>query len=335
MSRSVDTLYRQWVMLSKIPRYPRRISAPELKNILSAEGYDIDMRTVQRDLIKLSASFPLNNDIEGKKHYWYWIEHATTQDLPGMEPITALAFQMAESYLSSILPHATLSLLNPYFNRAKEVLNNASTQLKGWPEKVAVIDKGPALIKPSINPDVQTAVYQALLEEKQLKGCYKKRHAEDATDYLIHPLGIVNRHNVIYLVCTLWDYTDIKQLALHRFVSADISSEPANLLSDFNLNDYVIKDHQFSYPLSSEPISLKILLDYEAVEHLYETPLTENQTLTTQEDHRILLEASITDTHELRWWLNGFGSSVEVLSPLSLREHFIHEIELMRIKYLS
>jgi len=60
MSRSDETLYRQWVMLSRIPRYPRKITVPELKNILEGEGYTVNTRTVQRDLNKLSTSFPLS-----------------------------------------------------------------------------------------------------------------------------------------------------------------------------------------------------------------------------------------------------------------------------------
>ena len=71
---------------------------------------------------------------EGRKHFWFWIEHGATQDLPGMDPVTALAFQMAKSYLSPILPQATLNLLQPYFTRATEVLNTAS-KLKNWSEK--------------------------------------------------------------------------------------------------------------------------------------------------------------------------------------------------------
>ncbi|MCF6203801.1 MAG: hypothetical protein L3J59_09050 [Methylococcaceae bacterium] len=58
------------------------------------------------------------------------MEHAASQDLPRMEPVTALAFQMAESYLTPVLPQATLDLLRPYFNRAKEVLSAVPSQLK-------------------------------------------------------------------------------------------------------------------------------------------------------------------------------------------------------------
>ena len=50
MSRSDETLYRQWVMLSRIPRYPRKVTVPELKSMLVGEGYTVDTRTVQRDL---------------------------------------------------------------------------------------------------------------------------------------------------------------------------------------------------------------------------------------------------------------------------------------------
>lgn len=330
MSRSVDTLYRQWLMLSKIPRHPRRIKAQELKNILSAEGYEIDGRTVQRDLNNLSGSFPLSYDTEGRTNYWYWIESASVQDLPSMEPITALAFDMAESYLSPILPKATLDLLQPYFQRAKEVLQAATqSHLKNWPDKVAVISRGPNLLKPQIKPEIQQVVYDALLKEKQIKATYNPRKTHESSDYIVHPLGIVNKHGVIYLVCTLWSYTDIKQLALHRFESAEIIEEGSNTPEEFTLSDYVQADHQFAYPIMPDLIQLKVLFDARTGEHLFETPLTDNQSLTVQDDGKLLLEAEISDTQELRWWLSGFGSSIEVVDPNQLRKCFQTEAELI------
>lgn len=124
--------------------------------MLLGEGYTVDTRTIQRDLIKLSTSFPLNSETEGRKNYWFWIEHAVVQDLPGMDPVTALAFEMAESYLKPLLPEATLELMQPYFNRAKEVLGqHSASALRSWPGKVEVIERGPVLQKPVIKPEVQ------------------------------------------------------------------------------------------------------------------------------------------------------------------------------------
>lgn len=334
MSRSVETLYRQWVMLAKIPRFPRRISVLDLKQILSAEGFEIDVRTVQRDLDKLSLTFPLNYDTEGRKNYWFWIETASVQDLPGMEPVTALAFEMAESYLTPILPKATLDLLQPYFQRAKQVLQAAThSQLKKWPDKVAIISRGPDLIKPKIAPELQHVVYEALLKEKQIKATYKPRTKRKSVVYNVHPLGIVNRHGVIYLVCTLWDYQDIKQLALHRLKSAEILEDKAASPESFNLSSYIKSDNQFAYPVTTEMIRLKVLFEPITGEHLFETPLASDQIIVPQDDGRLLLEASVADTQELRWWLSGFGSQIEVQGPPVLREYFQNEANLLVAQY--
>lgn len=323
MSRSDETLYRQWVMLTKIPRYPRKITVPGLKDILLGEGYTVDTRTIQRDLNKLSISFPLSNDTEGRKNYWFWIEDAAVQDLPGMDPVTALAFEMAESYLEPLLPKATLELLQPYFVRAREVLNEQSDSLlRKWPDKVAVIERGPTLQKPDIDPDVQRVVYQALLEEKPVQASYHPRGAEQAKDYLLHPLGIVSRMGVIYLICTLWDYDDVKQFALHRFTQAEITNKPMNIKANFSLTHYIEEDKQFAYKIEDKPIQLKVLFDAKTAGHLAETPLAENQVLRPQADGRVLLQADVINTLELRWWLQGFGDNVEVLSPDSIRTKF-------------
>jgi len=323
MTRSVDTLYRQWLMLSRVPRYPRKVSVPELKDMLLGEGYDVDTRTIQRDLIKLSSSFPLNNETEGRKNYWFWIEYAVIQDLPGMEPVTALAFEMAESYLKPLLPEATLNLMLPYFNRAKEVLGEQSmSALKTWPKKVAVIEKGPVLHKPVIKPELQQVIYQALLNETAINASYQTRGSDTAKDYLMHPLGIVSRMGVLYLVCTLWDYQDIKQFALHRFITAEPSDEPYRENTGFNLNDYTKEQHQFSYPTTKELVKLKALFEKNIAWHLAETPLSDDQILIPQNDERVLLEATVTETLELKWWLLSFGDNVEVVEPIQLREKF-------------
>jgi len=323
MSRSDETLYRQWVMLTKIPRYPRKVTVTALESILRGEGYIIDTRTIQRDLNKLSISFPLNYDTEGRKNYWFWIEDAITQDLPGMDPVTALAFEMAQSYLKPLLPKATLDLLQPYFDRAGEVLSEQSESLlRTWPNKVSVIERGPVLQQPNIKPEIQQVVYQALLEEKPIQACYQTRGSKTPKDYLMHPLGIVSRMGVIYLICTLWDYDDVKQFSLHRFTKAEMVDEPIRIKPDFSLQHYVGNDQQFAYPLQDKPIQLKVLFDQQTAGHLAETPLSEGQILTSQADGRVLLEAELIDTLELRWWLQGFGDNVEVCEPLSMRNKF-------------
>ncbi|MCF6204096.1 MAG: WYL domain-containing protein [Methylococcaceae bacterium] len=187
------------------------------------------------------------------------------------------------------------------------------------------------MIQPDFNVSIQQEIYQALLEEKQITARYKSQGSKQCKEYLIHPLGIVNRQGVIYLVCTLWDFKDIKQFALHRFHSAKMLGEDLTGIESFSLESYVKKEQQFTYPINTELIHLKVLFTPGAANHLYETLLTENQQLTAQKNGKILLEATLLDTSVIRWWLGGFGSAIEILEPLILREYFIKEAkELMK-----
>ncbi|SMG66920.1 transcriptional regulator-like protein [methanotrophic bacterial endosymbiont of Bathymodiolus sp.] len=179
-----------------------------------------------------------------------------------MDPVTALAFEMAESYLKPLLPKATLDLMLPYFNRAKEVLGaHSASALRTWPGKIEVIERGPVLHKPVIKPVVQHVIYQALLNESAINACYQPRGSDIKKDYLMHPLGVVSRMGVFYLVCTLWNDEKIKQFALHRFITAEISPERYKTNTDFNLKTYTREQQQFSYPVTQEPIRLKVLFE--------------------------------------------------------------------------
>ncbi len=40
------------------------------------------------------------------------------------------------------------------------------------------------------------------------------------------------------------------------------------------------------------------------------------------DDDSIRIEATVADTQELRWWLQSFGSEVEVLKPVRSRREF-------------
>lgn len=320
MSRSDETLFRQWLMLSRIPRYPMKISVTELNKVLMGEGYAVDKRTVQRDLNKLSLPFPLCNETVGRTNYWFWTKDAAVIDLPGMEPVTALAFEMAQEYLIPLLPTVTLEVLMPYFKRAGEVLNKqSSSQLSAWSDKVAVIERGPKLLKPDISPDIQRTIYHALLNEKCLEATYIPRGEQKEKSYLIHPLALVSKMGVLYLICTLWNYTNIKQFALHRFTKATQTDLPLNIPATFSLDKYIEEDKQFSFKISEQTVQLKALFNSETAKHLAETPLSEDQTITKQDENKVLVTAEVFDTHELRWWLQGFGDNVEVLEPISIR----------------
>ena len=323
MKEAKDTLLRQWSMLRKIPRHPGSVGTRELKDKLEEEGFRVDIRTIQRDLEKLSGPFPLASEEQGKAFRWQWAEDGRIMDIPGMEPPAALAFRLAEEYLVPLLPQATLKHLAPHFQRAKEVLGPSRGRKLGlWPDKVRIIGRGPVLIPPKIHREVQETVYQALLEDRQVQVMYQRKDSDQPKSYPVHPLALVFREGAVYLVCRVKEYSDVRHLALHRMSSAKLLDQPCSRPSGFNLDTYIRTNEELAYPVSGKSIRLAALFDARTAVHLSERPLSKDQRMMPQKDGRVLLQATVHDTLELRWWLLGFGDKVEVLGPKALREEF-------------
>jgi predicted DNA-binding transcriptional regulator YafY len=80
-------------------------------------------------------------------------------------------------------------------------------------------------------------------------------------------------------------------------------------------------------------ISLEVLFDAPAADHLYETPLADDQRLTVEPDGRVRVRATVRDTPQLSWWLLGFGAQVEVRKPKSLRTSMAETARAMAAVY--
>jgi predicted DNA-binding transcriptional regulator YafY len=121
-----------------------------------------------------------------------------------------------------------------------------------------------------------------------------------------------------YLVCTLWEYDDIKQMPLHRFHSAELLDQPVRDIPGFTLECYVREQKEFDYPESDRKIRLVARFNTHAAHHLRETPLSEDQQIDEAAGH-VTVSATVHDTSQLRWWILGFGDQVEVLKPKAIR----------------
>jgi len=321
----METLLRHWRTLQMIPPYRRNpISSTELQAKLEMEGYEVHLRTLQRDLHKLSQIFPIVCK-EGKPLSWSWSADAETFDVPGMDSTAALTFRMVDLFLSKMLPASCRDALSGHMKRAETILDDLDSKGYGaWPKKIKVVTRTQPLLPPEINPQIFDVINEALLRDLKFKGFYRGKGSTESQEYVVNPLGLVIADPVIYLVGTLWQYDstkDVLLLALHRFQSAELIEETALRPSAFDLDTY-INSGALQFPVEAEKtIKLKAMFDKGAAGHLYESPLSANQELTEIDDD-VLLQAEVLDTSQLRWWLLGFGSAVEVLAPKSLRKEF-------------
>lgn len=332
----VSTSYRHWLLLRMIPRYPRKIDTASIESLMERQGISIHRRSIQRDLEKLSDIFPLSCDDRDKPFGWSWNADAPAFDIPAMSPPAALVYRMVGEFMSGMFPETVFKQLAPHFRHADAVLNQTDKDtLKGWPGKVRTVSRMQPLLPPDISSEVFAVVSDSLLEGKCFQAIYLRRGQSQPVDWTVNPLGLVLHDRLITLVCTMGNYSelkDVRTLHLHRIQSADRLDKVATAPEGFNLDDYIASG-TFGYRRGASTIRLKVLFEKDAALHLEETPLSDDQQLTEQTDGNVLVEATVADTGQLRWWLLGFGGRVEVLEPQGLRVELRDHAARMMARY--
>ena len=322
MRTATDTTLRHLAMLTAIPvGLPGKSTSQIFEELRDKNpDFNVTRRTIQRSLEQLSQRFPITAEISGRTNHWYWIEPNALTQIPAMSATTAFVLCLAAEHLRPIMPPSTLPVLDPYFDHARKILDG--TDLGRWTDRAAIIAQGPTLTPPDVSADVQETVYEALMTNRKVEVRYRGKHEKESRAIVLNPLGIVVRNGIVYLVATSWKYEDIRHYVLHRMSQPRLMDEPARMPTDFCLADHLGDDGSFAYPASNEKLELRALFHAGAGAHLTESSLGPDHRATEQEDGRILVEATVADTAELRWWISGFGSLVEVLGPAALRDEF-------------
>jgi predicted DNA-binding transcriptional regulator YafY len=314
---------RQISMLELIPRAPLKTYSRELKEKLSERGYEVDERTIQRDLVSLERVLPLICDDRDKPYGWSWAETGLGIQAPAMDPVEALTLSLAEQYLEPIMPNASFKRIGYFFKRANSVLKETSPKLiSRWRDRVRVLPEMLRFKNPILNKSAEQALYKATFEGLQVKALYRKRGDTHSSLRHIHPLGLVMKGSINYLICMMdEDKENPRYLPLHRFERVEILDEKIREPKDFDLDEFThINNLSFEY--SKKLYTFRALFDFTAAAHLMETPLNGTQKIKKQPDGRLLVSARMTDTLQFEQWLKGFGSDVEILTPIELRAKF-------------
>ena len=98
------------------------------------------------------------------------------------------------------------------------------------------------------------------------------------------------------------------------------------------MDDYIAHG-EFDLPFGDD-IELTLKINSFMKQLLSETPLSETQSIQDVDDDYSLIHAIVKDTGQLRWWIQSFGSSIEVIEPVDLREYFAQEARALMAMYL-
>lgn len=329
----MDPLLRNLAMLQLIPRAPQYKATTTLQSLLEEQGFTVNLRSIQRDLERISGHFPLICDPSERPYRWSF-DPSYKSTLPAMDTATALTLVLAEEYLKGLLPQIAVDKLSPHFHGARKFLDGLQENgFADWARQVRAIPNGKALLPAAIAPPVWQGISDALLQRQAIEVHYLSRKKKEVKQFTLHPQGLVVRHSVSYLLATVNDYEDIRQFALHRIQQLAPSDAVFRPQPTFSVENY-IADGAFGYPLDRQQVQLVARIDPSVAWTLAETPVSEQQQLSDpDEDGWITLTATVPNDQQTQWWLMGFGARVEVLEPAQWRQAIAEQADRMLAMY--
>ena len=326
-----DAIARQWEMLKLLPQRGSGTTSSELTRRLADAGFEVDKRTVERDLIKLSALFPIVADERSKPYGWRWSDDARI-DLPSIELSEALSLKLMEQFLKPMLPASMVRTLEGRFRLAADKLATlgSGNRASRWINKVKVVTPSLNLMPPTIATGVLESVQEALLADEQIDLSYRSTGDDQHKLLRIHPLGLIQRGQITYVVATVFDYGDARLLAVHRIKSAERTGLSAHRPKGFTLDNYIASGAmEFG---DAEEMQLVATVSASLARHLAETPMSLDMQL-KPEGERFKLTASVRRSWQLHWWALSQADDIEIIKPAAFRREIGERLLAAAAKY--
>ncbi len=309
---TVETVHLAIELLRRIPRHPRKITSATLHRQLREAGIQRDLRSVQRQLKMLTEHFAIQCDDRDRPYGYSWMERAQGLSLPGLNEQESLLLSLAEQHLRNLLPVRLLRSMEGFFQQARSNLHyngddtDRAAREREWLDKVRVVSTTQPLLPPAVDDNVFSAVSNALYANHWLEIQYRNR-AGKLQEKRVMPLGLAQQGQVLYLVGRFEGYDNERSLALHRFESARETTLGFRRPPEFDFSQYD-RDGRFGYGYGKQ-IRLTFCIDRQAGMHLLEARLSEDQRVIEHEQY-YEITATVVDSEQLTWWLQGFGDDV-------------------------
>ncbi len=294
-----------------------------------AKRLEVSERTVHRDMEALCiAGVPIISE-RGAEGGWELAEKYRT-DLTGLNAAETQALALtpnrvlADLGLDKASDAAFIKFLAalPTLGRrdAEYVRQRIHVDMTGWRQHN---EAAPFL----------AVVQDALWQDRQLALCYKRNDGQ-VVERVVHPLGLVAKLNIWYLVAAVDGEeatASLRTYRLSRVQSASLAEAPCQRPRDFDLATYWAQSQaEFKASLPRYPVSVRVAP--EALAHLRFICRNARMDLTepaTAPDGRgwLTLELHYEVEAEAAEALIALGASLEILSPLALRERLIQLAE--------
>lgn len=309
---------RIYKILNILEGAPHGLSVSDLCDRLHDRGFEVGKRTVYRDLDALrSAGFPLNekgkDDVNGTR----WTLEKTTKvsHYLVLSARELIALYLARGMLSPLKETPFFEDLTTTFSKIEEKLTGKGQSFLDEVSNDFHFEPGPKWGL-GLNPDVIETVRAACTERHQLKVNYSSTNSQSTRDRVLGPHFLYFAKGSLYLVAEDLGDGKNKIFSVPRVNNAEMLDVPYDGESVDPENYF---DTAFGIYHASEPVQIKLEFSHPVSTFIRERRWHHSQRVIAKENDKIELQLEVGITPELVQWILGYGPSVKVLGPDSLK----------------
>lgn len=341
---------RLFILYQCLPR--GKENALSLTELMSTYGNDpacftSERKNLENDLLSLKHIFESifysealvrvpawEQNISGKTPKFY-IEPNFSIDVINEQ--TLFFWEMLSNYTANYLPIFIQNTISEKLSTIRRHDRAAFQQssLGKWHNRLLTL---PSMLQaPKLDSEVLASIHQALLQSRQLTISYYKKWHDQPKQRVIYPKGLVFIDNMMYLsgFDAVEDNIDDEVLlakhrnfAVCRIVTAQVIEEP---IPDWVERDvFTLKSLQRLGKLEltdKTKIDLVLQVQKYACQHLYERPLSADQTITVIEDDWHQVTATVANTQRLQDWLVSMSQLSVVVAPIELKKVILERLQ--------
>ena len=310
---------RIYRIISILEGAPHGLTATQILSRINDQGYEINKKTVYRDLEGLKAmGVPLiekgRDDDNGIR--WAIEKNTKVGHYLILSARELMALYLARGVLAPLKETPFYEDLSSTFTKIEE---QVSRQGKDFLEEVASdfhFEAGPKWGL-GLEPDVIDTVRAACTEKQQLKINYSSANSQTTKDRIVGPKFLYFAQGSLYLVAEEIETQIMKTFSVPRINNAEMLDIPYE-------GEEVDPDIYFgnSFGIYGADSCEKVTLEFHTPvsSFIKERKWHKSQQVINKENGRIEVRFELGITPEFIQWVLGFGSSVKVLEPNSLKE---------------
>jgi predicted DNA-binding transcriptional regulator YafY len=199
--------------------------------------------------------------------------------------------------------------------------------------------RSPAAIHLEKNEDLKglqhlDLLYKAVIGQQPLLVGYQSFKAQSAHQFHFHPCLLKEYRNRWFVLGLQEKEVSVKTLALDRINTLEPAiAMPFRRVPDFDGDAYFEDIIGVSKNMGNPPMDVTLFVDQRNAPYVETKPLHASQKVTERSEEGIVIHIHVRPNYELEREIIGFGETMEVLSPPSLRARIANRIEAMAQRY--